>query len=178
VTTNTVAIMKLPYLTGRARIYLKWRNHPPKPDAFSPPEQGDCAVHLMSIEDTSASDFIFVDGLKSKSRGTIRSHISRQVCRQRRIKKALIYQKGPLSKIVGWQQRPESDDNDDNDDNDSLAKDVDPASTPADAAYEHEDNTRPKRRHVISEAGQAHPKHNPPGLLPPRQLSQRLRDNF
>lgn len=81
---------------------------------------------------------------------------------------------------MGWQQRLESDDDNDNNDNDndSLAKDVDPPSTSADAAYEHEDNTRPKRRHVIWEAGQAHPKHNPPGLLPPQQLSQRLRNNF
>ena len=93
-----------------------------------------------------------------------------------------LIKKGPLLKLVGWQQRLESDDdnnnNDNDNDNDSLAKDVDPPSTSADAAYEHEDNTRPKRRQVVWEAGQAHPKHNPLGLLPPQQLSQRLRNNF
>jgi hypothetical protein len=126
----------------------------------------------MSTDNTSPRDFIFVDGLRSRPRGTIRAHISREVGKQRRIKKAQVYQKSPSSTLLGWQQRPTALHDEplaehaaarQSDNSSSHAKSADPDSKSADASKVSKGKAPRVRRYVI------------PRLLSPQQLHQKYR---
>ena len=60
----------------------------------------------MSTDNPLPCDYIFVDGLEPSHGFTVRSHISREVCRQRKIQQTQVYRNIPVSRPSNSPQKP------------------------------------------------------------------------
>ena len=60
----------------------------------------------MSTDESFRCNYMFVDGLEPSHGFSIRSHISREVCRQKKIEKAQVYRNVPVSGPLNWPQKP------------------------------------------------------------------------
>lgn len=154
--------------------------------SFQPSRVRDCAFHSMSTNNAPPLKYIFVDGLRTRPRGSVRAHISREVCRQKRIQKAQAYQNCSSSTRLGWQQRPTALHEEPqpeqpvarhSDDNSSHAKSADAQSNPTGVSQAPKGKAIPVRRYVMWDVGQTRRKHSAPRLPLPQRLPQKLVEN-